>query len=230
MQNKKDRAIRKKPISRKSKKAVPESSDESFDEDVADEIPMYDQRAILNNPHHSPSPVKVSPPLRKSLRHAPSPVTDKPSGSAPKRKCMSEGKTEASTKKARPNVPASTKEQEYDFNLMIDLTESAAYDAKSSDISSPGLSEDVTEMVTKHFAELKKIMKKLNRAVKDKQVLEKMRREANTESKRKELNKEIVELKKALSGMSNDKIEWHSRLKMEVSQLCDRRMMKLNAR
>ena len=56
--------------------------------------------------------------------------------------------------------------------------------------------------------------KKLNQAVKEKQTLEQMRRDANTESERKGLNKEIVELTKTPSLMQNDKIDWHSRLKM----------------
>ena len=50
-----------------------------------------------------------------------------------------------------------------------------------------------------------------------------MRNNANTESERKTLNKEILELTKALTVMRNNKIEWHSRLKMDVSQLCGRR-------
>ena len=44
---------------------------------------------------------------------------------------------------------------------MIDVIESAAYDAKSSNIRSLGLPND--EMVMKHFIELRKITKKLNR-------------------------------------------------------------------
>ena len=39
---------------------------------------------------------------------------------------------------------------------MIDTIESAAYDAKSADLSSLGLPDDVTKLVTKHFAELGK--------------------------------------------------------------------------
>ena len=45
----------------------------------------------------------------------------------------------------------------------------------------------------------------------------------STDSERKSLNKEILELTKALTVTRNNKIEWHSRLKMDVSQLCDRR-------
>jgi hypothetical protein len=90
---------------------------------------------------------------------------------------------------------------------MIDVIESATYDAKSADISSLGLPDNVTQMVTKHFIKLRKITKKLNQAVKDKQTLEQMRRDASTESERKRLNKEIVELTKALSVMRNDKID-----------------------
>ena len=95
---------------------------------------------------------------------------------------------------------------------MIDVIESVAYDAKSDDLSNLGLPDDVTKMVTKHFIELKKITKRLNQAIKDKQVLEKMRRDANTESERKQVNKEIVEITKALSLMRNNKTDWHSRM------------------
>ena len=104
---------------------------------------------------------------------------------------------------------------------MIDVIESAAYDAKSVDLSSLGLPGDVTKLVTKHFIELRKITKKLNQAVEDKKTLEQMRNKASTESERKTLNKEILELTKALTVMRNNKIEWHARLKLEVSQLCD---------
>ena len=90
------------------------------------------------------------------------------------------------------------------------MIDSAAYDGKSDDISSLGLPNDVTKMVTNHFTELRKITKNVNQDVKDKQVLEKMRREANIESERKNLNKEIVELSKVVSLMRNDKIDWNS--------------------
>jgi hypothetical protein len=50
-----------------------------------------------------------------------------------------------------------------------------------------------------------------------------MRRDASTESERKVMNKEILELTKALIVMRNNKIEWHSRLKMDLSQLFDQR-------
>ena len=50
-----------------------------------------------------------------------------------------------------------------------------------------------------------------------------MRKDANTEFKRKNLNKEIVVITKTLSLMRNAKIDRHSRLHMDVSQLCDRR-------
>jgi hypothetical protein len=219
-------------VTRRIKKAISDSSDDSSSEDIPDEIPLYDQLALLNKPSKGPSPVKVLPSPRRSPRHAPNPFTDKPSGSAAprtltntaaKRKLQSEEKADVSAKKARPNVPTSTEEQKYDFKFMIDVIDSAAYDAKSDDITSLGLPDDVTEMVMKHFIELRKISKKLNKAVKDKQAVEKMRSEAKTESERKDLNKEIVELTKVLSVMRNEKIDWHSRLHMEIAQLCDRR-------
>ena len=85
------------------------------------------------------------------------------------------------------------------------------------------LPDDVTKLVTKHFAELGDITKELNQTIEDKKTLEQMRRDPGTESKRKILNKEILELTKALTVTRNNKIEWHSRLKMDVFQLCDRR-------
>nr|XP_020173034.1 eukaryotic translation initiation factor 5B-like [Aegilops tauschii subsp. strangulata] len=58
------RAPRKKCVTTKSKKAASDSFDESSEENAPDEIPMYDQRALLNKPYKTPSPVKLSPPLR----------------------------------------------------------------------------------------------------------------------------------------------------------------------
>ena len=43
-----------------------------------------------------------------------------------------------------------------------------------------------------------------------------MRNDARIESERKRLNKEILELTKALTIMQNNKIEWHSRMKTDV--------------
>ena len=73
------------------------------------------------------------------------------------------------------------------------------------------------------LAKLGEITKELNQAVEDKKTLEQIRRDASTDSERKSLNKEILGLTKALTVMRNNKIEWQSRLKMDVSQLCDRR-------
>ena len=80
-------------------------------------------------------------------------VSNKPSGyvaSSAKRNLLPEEKATASVKKAKTGVPASTEEHKYDFNFMIDVIESAAYDAKSDDISSLGQPNDVTKMVMKH--------------------------------------------------------------------------------
>ena len=85
-------------------------------------------------------------------------------------------------KKTRVTVPAPIEEQKYDFKFMIDVIDSAAYDAKADEVSGLGLPDDVTKMVTKHFSKLRKISKKLNKAVKDKQASEKMRNDAKTES------------------------------------------------
>ena len=88
-------------------------------------------------------------------------------------------------KKTKLNVPAPTEEQKYDFNFMIDVIDSAAYDANANDVCDLGLPNDVTKLVTKHFIELKKISKKLNKVVKEKQAVEQMRNEAKSESERK---------------------------------------------
>ena len=63
----------------------------------------------------------------------------------------------ASIKKAKTSVPASAEEHIYDFDLMIDLIESAAYDAKSVDLRSLSLPEDVTKQVTKHSLSWEKL-------------------------------------------------------------------------
>jgi hypothetical protein len=114
------------------------------------------------------------------------PTANKPSGSAPpksltktatKRKLQVGKEDDDATKKAKSSVPATTEEpKKYDFKYIINVIDSAAYDAKSKELSSLGLPEDVTKLVAKHFAELKKILKELNKAVKDKQVLENMKK------------------------------------------------------
>nr|XP_020186262.1 putative uncharacterized protein DDB_G0294196 [Aegilops tauschii subsp. strangulata] len=76
-------------------------------------------------------------------------------------------------------------------------------------------------MVAKHFTDLKEITRELNQAVDDKKLLEKMRREAKSESERKDVNKGILDITKALTVMRNNKIDWHSKMKIDVSQLCD---------
>ncbi|XP_044403437.1 uncharacterized protein [Triticum aestivum] len=235
VQEKKDRAFArkrkfvspqasiKKSVARESKKAA--SASESSDENAPKEISMYNQRALLDKPYQTRSPAKVSPPFRMSPRLAPAGVSD-PSGSAApsaKIKLLPEEKAIVAIKKAKSRVPASTKEQKHDFEFMIDLVECAAYDAKSADLSSLDLPDDVIKLVAKHFTELGEITKELNQAVEDMKTLEQMRRDACIESERKSLNKEILELTKALTVMRNNKIEWHTKLKMDISQLCDRR-------
>lgn len=98
------RAPRKKTTVKKSKKVVSDLSDESSSEDAADEIPMYDQHAILNKPSKSPSLVKVLRSPRRSPRSLSKPAV--------KRKLQSERKADASAKKAKPSVPASIEEQQ----------------------------------------------------------------------------------------------------------------------
>ena len=80
-----------------------------------------------------------------------------------------------------------------------------------------GLPEDVTKMIAKHFSELREITKELNQTIEDKKFLEKMRREAKSESERKDMNKGILEITEALTVMRNNKIDWHSKLKRDVS-------------
>ena len=178
------RASRKKSVARKSKKAASASSDDSSDDNAGEEIPMYDQRALLDKPYQTPSPAKVSPPLSMSPRLAPAPISDKSSGFAAlsaKRKLLPEGKASASVKKAKSSVHAPIEEQKYEFVLMIDLIESVAYDAKSADLSILGVPDDVTKLVTKHFARLEEMTKELNQAVEDKKSPEQMRKDAITE-------------------------------------------------
>ena len=67
-------APRKKTTINKSKKVVSDSSNGSSSTGAADEIPMYDQRAILNKPYETPSPVKVLPSPRRSPRNASIPL------------------------------------------------------------------------------------------------------------------------------------------------------------
>nr|XP_020165050.1 DNA ligase 1-like [Aegilops tauschii subsp. strangulata] len=217
------RTSEKKSVARKSWKVASASSDDSSNDNAGKEIPMYDQRALLDKPYQTPSLAKISPPLRSSPRLAPIP-SDKPSGSAApvvNRKLMTDEKAIGPAKKAKKIVPTST--EEYNFDLMFDIIEGASYDANPSELSSLGLPDDVTKMVTKHFTELKGITKELKQAVEDKKLLEKTRNEARSESERKDVNKGILEITKALTVMRNNKIEWHSKLKMDVSQLCDRR-------
>nr|XP_020201640.2 protein diaphanous homolog 1-like [Aegilops tauschii subsp. strangulata] len=183
-------ASKKKLVARKSRKATSSSSDDSYDDNAGKEIPMYDQRALLDKPYQTPSPAKVSPPLRSSLRLAPVP-SDKPlSSTAPAatRKLLPDEKADAASKKANTIVLASTEELEYDFDLIFDIIKGASYDA-----------------------------------VEDKKLLEQMRRDAKTEPERKDVNKGILENTKALTVMRNNKIEWTSKLTMDVSQLCDQR-------
>nr|XP_020180918.2 uncharacterized protein LOC109766547 [Aegilops tauschii subsp. strangulata] len=124
---------------------------------------------------------------------------------AAKRKLVTDEKAAVSVKKAKKIIPASI--EEYDFDMIFDIIE-----------------EDVTKMVAKHFIDMKEITKELNQVVEYKKLLEKMGREAKSEAERKDVNKAILETTKALTTMRNNKIEWHSRMKMDVSQLCDRRI------
>lgn len=90
-------------------------------------------------------------------------------------------------------------------------------------MGSLGLPDDVTKLVTKSFDELKGIPKELNKDVNDKQLLEHMQRDAKTEYETKDLDKDIVAVTKALSIIRKNKVDRHSRMQMDVSQLCDRR-------
>ena len=134
-----------------------DSSGDSSNEEMGDEIPMYDQLAILDKPAQTPSLVKVLLSPRRSPRHAPMRIVQKASDSAPptssksasKRKLRAEG--DASAMKAKHSIPASKEEQKYDFRMMIDIIDSVAYDAKTDDVRNLGLPEDVTKMVTMNF-------------------------------------------------------------------------------
>ena len=219
------RAPQKKTIVKKSKKVVSESFDGSSGEDASNEIPMYDQPTLLNKPSKSPSQVKVLPSLRRSPRTASIPLSEKPLGSAApvaKRKLIIDDKDTSPAKKVKKIIHASI--EEYDFDLIFDIIEGASYDANPSELSSLGLPDDVTKMVAKHFTDLKEITKELNQAVDDKKLLEKMRREAKSESERKDVNKAILESTKALTTIRNNKIDWYSIMKKDVSQPCDRKI------
>ena len=120
---------------------------------------MYDQRALLDKPYQTPSPAKISPPLRSSPRIAPIP-SDKPSGSAApaaKRKLVTDEKVVVFAKKAKQIIPASI--EEYDFEMIFDIIEGASYDANPAELGNLGLPEDVTKMVANHFTDLKEINK-----------------------------------------------------------------------
>ena len=138
-----------------------------------------------------------------------------------KRKLITDEKVVAPTKKAKKIISAPI--EEYDFDLIFDIIEGASYVANLAELSCLGLPEDVTKMVAKHFTELKEITKELTQVVVDKKLLEKIRRQSKSDSERKDVNKEILEITKALIVMRNNKIDWHSKMKMDVSQLCDRR-------
>jgi hypothetical protein len=98
----------------------------------------------------------------------------------------------------------------------LDIIEGASYDANPAELGDLGLPEDIIKMVAKHFTDLKEITKDLNHAVEDKKLPEKMRGEAKSEAERKDVNKAILEITKALTTMRNNKIEWHSKMKMDV--------------
>jgi hypothetical protein len=54
------RAPKKKSIASKSRKVAPTLSDEdSSDSNAGEEIPMYDQKALLEKPYQTPSPAKI---------------------------------------------------------------------------------------------------------------------------------------------------------------------------
>ena len=157
-------------------------------------------------------------------------ASGKPSGFATpvaKRKLLPDEKVVAAAKKAKTIVPASIEKLRYDFGLVFDIIEGVSYEANPSDLSSLGLPGDVTKMVAKHLAELREITKKLNQAVEDKKLLEQTRKGAKSVSERKDINKGILEITKALTIMRNNKIQWHSKMKMDVSQLCDRRNVEI---
>ena len=162
---------------------------------------MCGQRSLLDKPYQTASPAKVLPPLRYSPRLAPIP-SDKPLGSATpatKRKFITDEKAAASAKKAKKNIPSST--EEYDFNMIFDIIEGASYDANPAELGNLGLPQDVIKMVAKHFTDLKEITKELNQVVDGKKLLEKMRREAKSESERKDVDKAILDITKALTTM-----------------------------
>lgn len=53
--------------------------------------------------------------------------------------------------------------------------------------------------------------------MKDKQILEQMQREVKTNYEAKGLDKEIVAVTKAISVIRKNKVDWHSRMTMQVA-------------
>lgn len=105
----------------------------------------------------------------------------------------------------------------------MDIIDSATYDAKVEDIENLGLPEDVKKLLAKFFDELKEITIELSKVVKDKQTMDQMQKDAKTKYESRGLDKEIVSVTKAISIIRKKKVDWHSHLAMQVSQLCDRR-------
>lgn len=195
-------------------------SDESSSEGIGEEIPMHDQKAQITKASHSP--IKTEAPPRRSPRItlAPKELTKTSS----KRKLSTNDQAKASAKKLKSNVPTSLEESSYNALFIRDLLESAVVDANINDLNNLGLPEDVVKFAVKHFTELRNIMKKLNKFTSEKSALEKKRIEVKTDKEARTINSSIINITKAISTIRKEKIDWHSKMVLDISALCDRRL------
>jgi hypothetical protein len=105
-----------------------------------------------------------------------------------------------------------------------DVLEFDVIDANIDELHNLGLPEDVVKVAVTHFTELKKIMKKLTKFISEKCALEKKRNEAKINKEASSLNTSIINVTKAISTVRKEKIDWHSRMVLDISTLCDRRL------
>nr|XP_020161172.1 calpastatin-like [Aegilops tauschii subsp. strangulata] len=72
-------------------------------------------------------------------------------------------------------------------------------------------------------SQVKENLQEAQESSKGQKVSQENEKKAKTDYERKCLNKEIVDLAKALSEIRNEKVEWHSKMHLDVAQLCDRK-------
>lgn len=59
-------------------------------------------------------------------------------------------------------------------------------------------------------------------------MLEKEKRDAKTEFETKGLDKHLVDVTKVINVIRKKRLAWHTRLTMEVTQLCERRAVEIH--